>query len=131
MPIANRQYVPPEDWPESLLWQAQFAKDHPVYRDQENVLRYEPNPLIMWMLEHANGQISLNDMWIAFLRGDTFTRDEFMEFYRDIGYSLSGFDEIWGKYIGEHEIDEELFERLIAAGGKKRAQAFDAGESYG
>ena len=34
-------------------------------------------------------------MWVAY-RNEMFSCDEFMQFYRDIGYSLSGFAEIWG-----------------------------------
>jgi len=54
-------------------------------------LRDQSKPIARWLCDH----IDLNEMWVAY-RNEMFSCDEFMQFYRDIGYSLSGFAEIWG-----------------------------------
>ena len=58
--------------------------------DQEGVQRYKKKPIMRWL----GDAVDLNDMWIAFHRG-AFPEDEFRQFYRDIGYSLTGFDDVW------------------------------------
>lgn len=62
--------------------------DHPVV-EIEGVYRWEQKPLVRWLGDH----VDLNDMWCAYRQG-TFTQDAIMQFYRDIGYSLSGFAEL-------------------------------------
>lgn len=64
-------------------------KIHGVYLDN-NVLRFKKNECMCYLCD----RIDLNKMWIDFYKG-TFTKKEFMQFYRDIGYSLSGYLDIW------------------------------------
>jgi len=67
--------------------------DHPIERD-ENVLRYVAKPLMRWLCD----TVGLNQMWAAYQHGK-FSQAEFMQFYRDIGYSLSGYEEIWAEAL--------------------------------
>lgn len=80
---------------------AQFQvslSNHPIIRDDQGVLRYQENPLTCYLLEH----VSVNDMWLLYRR-KAWSREQFMQFYRDIGYSLSGFEEVWGEVLAEME----------------------------
>lgn len=70
--------------------------DHPVIIDSEGVLRYKAKPLTRWL----SNQINLNTMWGAY-NENYFSRQEFMQFYREIGYTLVGFEEIWGDVLDE------------------------------
>lgn len=60
----------------------------------DGVLRYKESQLMSWLCGHVN----LNDMRIAYDRGK-FSLGEYMQFYRDIGYSLCGFEEIFGEEL--------------------------------
>lgn len=62
----------------------------------EGRLFYKGNELICWLRK----QVNLSDMWDVYEIGG-FSQEEFMQFYRNIGYSLDGFDEIWGDVIDE------------------------------
>ena len=79
-----------EELPESYSFQASLIQ-HPIIQDEQGVIRYQLNPLVDWLQEH----VSLNDMWRLYQHG-AWSREAFMQFYRDIGYSLSGFEEVWG-----------------------------------
>lgn len=94
--------VPQEDLPEWAQFQASLTT-HPIILDEQGVLRYAANPLICWLQE----RVSINDMWIAYARSGAWTREQFMQFYRDIGYSLSGFEEVWGEELDKMETERE------------------------
>ena len=85
------------EMPEWARFQASLT-DHPVVMDKHGVLRYKASPIHGWLCDH----IDLNEMSVAYQQG-AFGRDEFMQFYRDIGYSLGGFEEIWGEELDEME----------------------------
>jgi len=60
----------------------------------DGVLRYKASPLARWIW----GRIDLNDMARAYNQGE-FSLGEYMQFYRDIGYPLCGFEEIFGEVL--------------------------------
>lgn len=64
----------------------------------DGTLRYKGVPIMRWLADH----VDLNEMAVAHDRGK-FSTDEFKQFYRDIGYSLTGFEEIFGVYEGPEE----------------------------
>ena len=76
--------------------------DHPIIRDSHGTLRYKAKPIMRWLADN----VSLNDMAYAHSDG-VFDRDSFMQFYRDMGYSLSGFEEIWSTVLDEMEFGKE------------------------
>lgn len=57
----------------------------------DGILRYKENPVIRWMADHCN----LNELWIAHTNDGVGTREQMKQMYRDIGYSLGGFVEIF------------------------------------
>lgn len=97
------EIVPHDQVPEWAERQVSIT-DHSIVKDEEGTLRYQENTLITWL--HDIYHIDMNNLWVAYRR-KVFTRDEFMQFYRDIGYSLSGFEEVWGDALDEMVPDEE------------------------
>ena len=89
-----------EEIPETVRFSATLT-DHPIIQDEQGVLRYKQNPLVCWL----SGHIDLNEMWRSYGQG-TWSREAFMQFYRDIGYSLSGFEEVWGDELDALEQPE-------------------------
>jgi hypothetical protein len=63
-----------------------------VYKTEDGVLRYRENKVIGWLQER--GGSVMNEVAVMHQRG-LFSMEDMMEFYRLIGYSLSGFEEIW------------------------------------
>lgn len=59
----------------------------------ENIERFEPNRIVRLLLD--TGKINLNEIWVMY-GNDLFTIDELKEFYQLIGYTVSGYDEIFG-----------------------------------
>ena len=72
--------------------------DHPIYKDEHGTIRWVPNRLIRWLTDAYRGTEPyggiLNHMAVAYQQG-LFSLSEYKEFYREIGYSLSGFSEIF------------------------------------
>lgn len=68
--------------------------DHPVFLDEQDTLRWKPNRLMQWLGDRE--PLPFNDMYVACDRGD-FPVADLKRFYRDIGYSLSGYLEIFPK----------------------------------
>ena len=95
------EIVPPSELPDWAQFQTSLTT-HPIVRDEQGILRYAINPLTCWL----ENRIDLNEMWIAYRRKGAWTREQFMQFYRDIGYSLNGFEEIWGEELDEIEKDQ-------------------------
>lgn len=89
-----------------------------VVEDDRGVYRFAANRLFRWMTEATDGsnpdprslsfdpprphRVSLNDMAIGFQRG-AFSLEEYMAFYRGLGYSLDGFIEVFGERLGLFE----------------------------
>ena len=95
--MAKETPVKREDLPEWARFAANLT-DHPIIQDEQGIFRYKKNPMIRWLCDH----IDLNDMWRAY-RNEGWDTKTFMQFYRDIGYSLGGFEEIWGDELDEME----------------------------
>ena len=55
-------------------------------------LHYRPNTVVRWLLDFGN--VSLDQIWTTYGAGG-FSLGDMMEFYRLMGYSLEGFEEIW------------------------------------
>lgn len=91
------EIVPKDQIPERFQFTVNLT-DHPIVKDPEGVLRFQESPIVKWLRD----QVSVNDMWRECGRG-TFSTDELMQFYRDIGYSLGGFEEVWGEILDQKE----------------------------
>lgn len=60
--------------------------------ESDGRLRYRKNTVVRWLLDAGN--LDLNQVWTTYKAG-AFTLSDMMEFYRLIGYSLEGFEEIF------------------------------------
>lgn len=65
--------------------------------DDNGTQRFIENGVVRWLVD-AN-VISLNDMCLAYHK-DQFNLDDYMEFYMSLGYSVCGFEEIFGEGSG-------------------------------
>jgi hypothetical protein len=100
--MAIKRIVPIEELPEWAHFQASLSK-HRIIEDEHGTYRYEQNRLIDWLWR--SGKVDLNVMRIAYCHG-AFSREEYMQFYRDMGYSLSGFEEIFGEELDKMEEEQ-------------------------
>ncbi len=80
--------VPDDEIPEWARWQVGPGG---VVRDDSGVLRHPPKPLMRWLADH----VDLNALWIAWQKG-ALSLVELQAFYRDMGYSLCGFEDLFG-----------------------------------
>lgn len=79
----------------AYAWQ-QAISNHPIETDDNGVQRYRKDPVISWIID----QINLNDLWVHFAH-DSKNWATLMDLYRKMGYSVGGFDEIWGHRLLE------------------------------
>ncbi len=103
--------------------------NHDIIEDTSGVWRWKKNNLVQYILDDApwyegteyhgintkvyRGRLCINSLWRDFYKG-LFTCEELMKFYMGIGYSLSGFSEIFG---GKEASDFKL------PGAKERTNA--------
>lgn len=82
-----KRYVNIDEIPdESNQWLASLS-NHPIIEDTDGVYRFERRDY-----SHFH---DMNSMTVEYKNG-RLSRDEYMQFYRDIGYSLDGYWDIWG-----------------------------------
>ena len=95
--------------------------NHEVVEDKHGTWRWRANLMTSWLADHGpfytpsslsdiadgkspysrhskenRGSLSMNNLWEDFHNG-MFTLEEFMKFYMQIGYSLSGYCEVFGQ----------------------------------
>ncbi len=75
-----------------------------TYVDEHGVQRFVPNGVITYLFE--NDQLDMNEIFKAFTK-DEFTLEAYQEFYQGMGFSLSGFEEIFGMGSGIADDTEE------------------------
>ena len=79
-----------EDYKEIL--DKESHHNHEIIRDDSGTLRWKENPMVNEILNRGN----LNDLWYLFhIMGLTKNSEEVRKLYRDMGYSLSGYWEIF------------------------------------
>ena len=90
MEIVNRKDIDVEDYQE--IFKAEAHHDHPVVRDEHGTLRWEGDPKVREIINKG----ILNDLVYLFYKmGLTKNSEEVRKLYRDMGYSLSGYWEIF------------------------------------
>lgn len=67
------------------------GREFPLVEDDHGTLRFPENPIINDLLDAPGSGLDMNEIW---RRG--YDREHLMAFYRDIGYSLFGFWEVFG-----------------------------------
>lgn len=84
------------------------TNNHPVVEDPpepsgNRVLRFKADPMTRWIVDVAmsgsGGRLTIHDLWVAFQNkhGGRWSRKKMMRFYREMGYSLCGFGEVFGQ----------------------------------
>lgn len=101
--MASYRILDKDELPASLQFSASLT-DHRIVEDEHGVYRYEKNKLIDWLFQ--TGKVDLNAMRVAYCHG-AFSREEYMQFYRDMGYSLTGFEEVF-----DGELDQIMQEMV-------------------
>lgn len=90
-----------EDYAE--IFNKESHHEHRVIEDEHGTLRWEADPTVTKTLE----KINLNDLWLLFMKmGLTKNSEPVRKLYRDMGYSLSGYWEIFYWEVNNEEADE-------------------------
>lgn len=76
--------------------------DVEIVESMSGTYRFRADSLVRWLVDSK--RIDLNQMCIDFQRG-RFTLDDYMRFYRGLGYSLCGFIEIFGEYLWPEPVE--------------------------
>lgn len=75
------------------IFDIEFHHNHEIIRDQNGTVRWKADPVIEGMITKT---VNLNDLWYIFhTMGLTKNSEEVRKLYRDMGYSLSGYWEIF------------------------------------
>ena len=109
-PTTWKRIVPRDDkiLQEEYFDLMEMVQDHEVIEDKAGTYRWKPNKLMEHLYEnHPNQMNSL----VRDYHNGKFTTEEFMRFYRDTGYSLSGYEEVWGEIMYPSYEDED--EKII------------------
>lgn len=84
-----------EELPEWCQFQASLS-NHPIVLVESGGRLGDHYRYKETIAEHGD----LNDLWREYHAGK-YTRNWMMQFYRDIGYSLNGYEEVWGGELEE------------------------------
>jgi len=76
------------------------AQQHDIYRNQNSGQLYFRSDPVSLQLRNL---INLNHLWIGLNTEDSQTRLSLRRFYREIGYSLCGYLDIFGQMLDEDE----------------------------
>jgi hypothetical protein len=76
------------------IFDIEFHHNHEIIRDENGTIRWKGDPKLNEMITKT---VNLNDLWyiMFFSMGLTKNSEEVRKLYRDMGYSLSGYWEIF------------------------------------
>ena len=76
------------------IFDIEFHHNHEIIRDENGTVRWKGDPKLNEMITKT---VNLNDLWyiMFFSMGLTKNSEEVRKLYRDMGYSLSGYWEIF------------------------------------
>ena len=87
-----------EDYAE--IFNSESHHKHRVIEDENGTLRWEEDPVVSRLIDN----IGLNDLWVLFMKmGLTKNSEPVRKLYRDMGYSLSGYWEIFYWEVNNEE----------------------------
>lgn len=86
------------------------GKEYTTIIDKNNVQRFHTNALIRHLV--SSKQVDLNTLCIDLQKGK-FTLNEYQQFYMGMGYSVCGFDEIFGLNSLLTEEDKAIIENPL------------------
>ena len=99
------------------MFDIEFHHNHEIIRDQNGTIRWKGDPAMANIISKT---VNLNDLWyiMFFSMGLTKNSEEVRKLYRDMGYSLSGYWEIFFWEMNNEDADEYKKAQMR----KKRAQ---------
>jgi len=99
--IRRQDLMDIEDYAE--IFNKESHHEHRVIEDEHGTLRWEADPVVNEIVDRVN----LNDIWLMFMKmGLTKNSEPVRKLYRDMGYSLSGYWEIFYWEVNNEEADE-------------------------
>jgi hypothetical protein len=99
--IRRQDLMDIEDYAE--IFNKESHHEHRVIEDEHGTLRWEADPTVTKTLE----KINLNDLWLLFMKmGLTKNSEPVRKLYRDMGYSLSGYWEIFYWDLNNEEAED-------------------------
>ena len=77
--------------------------EHRIIEDEVGTVRWEADPVVRDLID----KLGLNDLWVLFMKmGLTKNSEEVRKLYRDMGYSIGGYWEIFYWEMNNEEADE-------------------------
>lgn len=72
-------------------------KDRPIYTDDQGTRRFKPNDIVRYLIDEASAgrKCDMNDLAVLVKVHKKFTYADWQEFYQLIGYSLSGYGDVF------------------------------------
>lgn len=72
-------------------------KDRTIYTDEHGIRRFKGNAVVRYLLDEATAgrKCDMNDLAVQCKFARKFTSADWQEFYQMIGYSLSGYGDIF------------------------------------
>lgn len=96
--VSRESLMDVEDYAE--IFNSESHHKHRVIEDENGTLRWEEDPVVRRLINN----IGLNDLWVLFMKmGLTKNSEEMRKLYRDMGYSLSGYWEIFYWEVNNEE----------------------------
>lgn len=80
--------------------------DQPMFMDGDGVVRFHPNKIVRWLVD-------ADDTVLNRISRETFSTDDFAQFYQLIGYSVGGYGDL-------HLVTDEKLAVLDAAAERVR-----------
>ena len=94
--MANFKQISWREIPEDYsFYKDMLGETHPIGYVGDVIRFKEINLDNELHLRYKNGE--LNNIWSDYLSDGQYTTEEMMQFYREIGYSLSGYIDVWGE----------------------------------
>lgn len=101
------------------MFEIEFHHDHEIIMDQHGVARWKADPKIRLMIGKT---VDLNDLWYIMFCSMGFTKnsEEVRKLYRDMGYSLSGYWEVFFWEVNNEQAPEYRKAQLRKKAAQRR-----------
>jgi hypothetical protein len=99
--IDRKDLMDIEDYKE--IFETESHHDHEVIEDDNGTFRWKEDPAVRKIIDTG----ILNDLWVLFYKmGLTKNSEEVRKLYRDMGYSLSGYWEVFYWEVNNEDAEE-------------------------
>lgn len=111
----NREDIKDKDY--RLILNTENHHNHEIIEDEHGTLRWKPKPLVNKLIS----KINLNDVWILFeALGYDKNSEIIRQLYRDMGYSLYGYWEVFYWNVNNEIADEYVPNRAGLGNNRKQ-----------